>query len=132
MRYFFEFLIMLAILGLINYHDKIKQLNISINLKESPFVQFVVFVASIIVLVIAIRLLLLPYFIARNRNHRNKIPILLTTLFFGWSLMGWLVAIIWSTTCNIEVKESDYSHHLDISTAEKKPNGYADKWNRAA
>lgn len=43
----------------------------------------------------------LPFITASARYHRNAGPILLTNLFFGWSILGWLVALIWSFSDNV-------------------------------
>ena len=43
----------------------------------------------------------LPFITASARYHRNTGPILLTNLFFGWSILGWLVALIWSFSDNV-------------------------------
>jgi hypothetical protein len=37
---------------------------------------------------------MIPYFIARSRNHRQAIPILLCALFFPFA--GWIIALIWA------------------------------------
>jgi len=42
----------------------------------------------------------LPTVVAAARKHNNGGPILLVNLFFGWSVIGWLVALIWSFTSN--------------------------------
>jgi hypothetical protein len=39
----------------------------------------------------------LPAFIAFHRKAENFIWILLINIFFGWTLIGWLVALIWAT-----------------------------------
>ena len=39
---------------------------------------------------------LLPIAVARYRGHPNTIPIVLVTLFFGWTLVGWVGALAWS------------------------------------
>lgn len=44
----------------------------------------------------------LPFLIAWRRGHRNETPIGLVNLIFGWTVIGWIVALIWSTTDNIE------------------------------
>ncbi len=46
-------------------------------------------------------LYLLPTVTASSRYHRNTGPIFLTNLFFGWSILGWLIALIWSFSDNV-------------------------------
>jgi hypothetical protein len=43
----------------------------------------------------------LPTMIASCRHHRNGSAIFLVNLFFGWSVIGWLIALVWSATANI-------------------------------
>lgn len=40
----------------------------------------------------------IPTIIAQRRKHPNATPIFLTNLFLGWTGIGWIFAIIWSTT----------------------------------
>lgn len=42
----------------------------------------------------------LPTFIAVKRNHSNRTPIMLTNIFFGWTVVGWVVALIWAFSDN--------------------------------
>ena len=43
----------------------------------------------------------LPSFIARSRNHSNLLAIVLFNLFLGWTVVGWIAALIWSATDNV-------------------------------
>jgi hypothetical protein len=36
-----------------------------------------------------------------QRKHRNAVPILLVNFFFGWTFIGWVVALIWSSSDNV-------------------------------
>ena len=40
----------------------------------------------------------LPTVIALARGHHNSFAIFLTNLIFGWTIIGWLITLIWSTT----------------------------------
>ncbi|GGG92598.1 MAG TPA: superinfection immunity protein [Oceanicaulis sp.] len=40
----------------------------------------------------------LPTLIALLRGHHNGFAIFLTNLLLGWTVIGWVVALIWSTT----------------------------------
>lgn len=40
----------------------------------------------------------LPSIIALARGHHNGFAIFLTNLLLGWTVIGWVVALIWSTT----------------------------------
>lgn len=41
-----------------------------------------------------------PSLMAIFREHSNQNSIFLTNLFFGWTLIGWVVAMIWSVSDN--------------------------------
>lgn len=43
---------------------------------------------------------LIPAVIAIIRNHKNKLAIFMTNIFFGWTFLGWVVALVWSCTSN--------------------------------
>jgi len=38
----------------------------------------------------------LPAYIAFSRNHPARWAILLVNLFFGWTLVGWAITLIWA------------------------------------
>lgn len=49
-------------------------------------------------LVLAIGLYVIPVVIACRRGHPNALPIAVLTLLLGWSLVGWVAALVWSLT----------------------------------
>jgi T4 superinfection immunity protein len=53
-------------------------------------------IASIFVMVLATSGLLLPAIIAKCRNHYNKGAIFVLTLLGGWTLIGWVIAMVWA------------------------------------
>lgn len=52
----------------------------------------------IIVILLAICFYFLPTFIAYKRNKKNKIAIFALDLCLGWTLVGWVIALVWSLT----------------------------------
>ena len=42
----------------------------------------------------------LPTIIALARGHHNGFAIFLTNLLLGWTLIGWVIALIWSVTAS--------------------------------
>ncbi len=38
----------------------------------------------------------LPSMIAIFRGHRNALGLLVLNLFLGWTLVGWVIALVWS------------------------------------
>jgi hypothetical protein len=47
-----------------------------------------------------IALYFLPYIAARYRQRNNHLQVLLVNLFFGWTFVGWLVALIMAAGTN--------------------------------
>lgn len=44
----------------------------------------------------------LPTIVAVNRRHNNRLAIFALNFFAGWTLVGWVVAIVWSCTRDTE------------------------------
>ena len=44
----------------------------------------------------------LPAIVAANRRHNNRLAIFVLNLFAGWTFVGWVVAMVWSCTSDIE------------------------------
>lgn len=40
----------------------------------------------------------LPGLIAYKRDHQNAASIMLLNLFLGWTLLGWVGALVWSAS----------------------------------
>jgi hypothetical protein len=43
----------------------------------------------------------LPAIAAYERRHRNAAAIFLVDLLLGWTVLGWIVALVWSFTANV-------------------------------
>lgn len=48
--------------------------------------------------IVLIAMFFLPSLIALVRSHHNGFAIFLTNFLLGWTLIGWIIALIWSTT----------------------------------
>ena len=46
----------------------------------------------------------LPGIIAFRRKKKNAVAIIITTLFFGWSVVGWVACLIWACLVDVEHK----------------------------
>lgn len=51
---------------------------------------------AIILLLLLPVVYFLPVLTAWRRKHRNAAGVFLVNLFFGWTLLGWVVAMIWA------------------------------------
>lgn len=49
-------------------------------------------------LLISALLYFLPAVIALARGHHDGFAIFLTNLLLGWTVLGWIIALIWSVT----------------------------------
>lgn len=55
---------------------------------------------------------LVPYVVAHARGHNNRTPILILTLLLGWTLIGWVVALVWATTKDTDGRTPKVSKRL--------------------
>src|SRR5271166_2340999 len=46
----------------------------------------------------------IPGIVAVTRRHRKATFILLVNLFFGWSVLGWIFALVWALRANVAPK----------------------------
>lgn len=53
-----------------------------------------------VLLVVAIAVYFVPAMVAKKRNHSNATPVFLVNLFLGWTVIGWIAALIWANTDN--------------------------------
>jgi hypothetical protein len=44
----------------------------------------------------------LPLFVAASRKHNNTTAIGVLNLLLGWTIAGWIAALIWSATDNVQ------------------------------
>lgn len=51
---------------------------------------------------IAFGVYFLPPVIAYIRKHKNVVPILILTVFLGWTFLGWLAALLWALNSDVE------------------------------
>lgn len=67
---------------------------------------------GIAILMVLFAVYWLPSIFAYRRHHRDKGSILLVNLFFGWTLIGWIIALIWAASGNVEEEISP--HHVIV------------------
>ena len=44
----------------------------------------------------------LPIGVAALRKHNSLLSIIVTNLWLGWTVIGWIVALIWACDTNVE------------------------------
>lgn len=55
---------------------------------------------SFVMLAMVIALYCTPSIIAMARKHQNRTGIILLNLLLGWTLIGWIAALIWSVSAS--------------------------------
>ena len=85
------------------------------------------FVKSALIIVIYF----VPALIAKLRDTENVEAILLVNLVFGWTMLGWIAALIWAIVETLKVKsaiDSSYAPTADAAQTEANPD--AIRWGR--
>jgi phage FluMu protein Com len=52
------------------------------------------------VVVVVISIYTMPTIVAFLREHQNVIPVMIVNICFGWTFLGWALALVWSFTAN--------------------------------
>lgn len=52
-------------------------------------------------LTILLVLYFVPSVVAMVRHHRNRTAIEVLNLFLGWTVLGWIVALVWASTADV-------------------------------
>jgi len=53
-------------------------------------------VTGILIIIITALIYFIPSIIATNSNHKNALGIVILNLLLGWTILGWVGALIWS------------------------------------
>lgn len=64
------------------------------NFKMELIIGFFILISLFIVLTMTF----IPVIIAMQRKHNDTLLIFLLVFFFGWTIIGWVVALIWSVS----------------------------------
>ena len=59
--------------------------------------------ATIFVILTSLGIYFIPLIVALGRYHHQRTAIVMLNIFLGWTLLGWIIALIWACT---EVRES--------------------------
>jgi hypothetical protein len=51
---------------------------------------------SIVFALVLLIVYFMPWIVAMSRNHKNTAAVFVVYLFLGWTLIGWVVALVWS------------------------------------
>lgn len=53
---------------------------------------------ALIISVVCLAIYFIPAGVAVNRQHHNRLAIIVLNIFLGWTLIGWVVALVWACT----------------------------------
>lgn len=57
---------------------------------------------TFIVVCVSLVIYLFPATVASGRKHNNSVAIFAFNLLLGWSVLGWIAALIWALTDNVK------------------------------
>jgi hypothetical protein len=57
-----------------------------------------IIIVGLIALGVVLVLYFIPAIIAWQRRHRQRVAILVVNIFFGWTFVGWIIALVWAFT----------------------------------
>lgn len=60
-------------------------------------------IVGLIPLAILLAIYFLPTLVALSRRHQSAVAIFVLNLLLGWTVLGWIVAFVWSFTNPIQV-----------------------------
>jgi len=53
-------------------------------------------IGAMVLFLIGVVVYLLPAIVAKKREHPNTTSIVVLNIFLGWSVLGWIVALVWA------------------------------------
>jgi hypothetical protein len=53
-------------------------------------------VGALILIAVLLGIYFFPAIVAFGRNHRQVVGIIVVDLFLGWTLVGWVIALVWA------------------------------------
>jgi hypothetical protein len=57
-----------------------------------------------IIFILSVAVYFVPSFVAEARKKKNKKAIIALNVFLGWTLVGWVVALVWALTVDEPIK----------------------------
>ena len=100
------------LLGCIAIFGSIVLVLIAVGPRQTPAVYALLTVIWSVVLSVAGAIYLIPTYVAKRRDARNRTGLILLNLIFGWTGVGWIGSLIWALSAETEEqakrKEIDY------------------------
>ena len=64
---------------------------------------------TVLMLIAVVFIYMLPTLIAFGREHRRRMDVTVVNILFGWTLIGWLLAIVWALRNPTERQASEHA-----------------------
>ena len=78
-------------------------------------------VLGILLVVMAFFLYFLPYFVAKKTKKQNAEAIGILNLLLGWTVVGWVAALVWATAKDANVQPTTNTVAAGVPKAESRP-----------
>ena len=92
--------------------------------------------AGVIYLIISIIFYFIPSIIAFHKSHLSKGAILALNFFLGWTLLGWVAALVWSLKYDPEKSTKIIAEAVEANTNENNveaiPSSTAEELSKLA
>lgn len=75
------------------------------------------FIMIAILAIVVLFIYFLPSVVAHSNRHKNEGAIILLNLFLGWTLVGWVAALVWT---QVKDKEEEANRLKRIEKREKE------------
>ena len=53
---------------------------------------------ALVLILLSVVIYFIPSFVANSKQHPFMTGILLLNLFLGWTILGWVVALVWAVS----------------------------------
>ena len=78
-------------------------------------------IVVLLTFLISAAIYLIPGIVAFMRDHRNKAAIILTNVLFGWTVLGWFIALIWAVTApQPQISVIQYNPNDQVTSQKKE------------
>lgn len=85
---------------------------------------------SVILVVLPLLVYFLPSFVAFARRHRQRVAIFLLNFLLGWTILGWIIALVWAATTDVERRPAGRKAPDPSSPAPRDRSGQPDPAER--
>lgn len=71
-------------------------------------------------LLAVLTVLIMPIIVAFRRRHQSRYAILIFMIFFGWTGVGWIIALIWSLS-GTNIRNQNFNQNAVINHIHYQP-----------